>query len=96
MGLVDELGGFRTALDRAKELAGIDADKEVTLVILPEQRTMLQELLDPDDSPSSALRPPTELLLPGFGEAMGPLMARLSVLDAGGPVAMLPYLLTVD
>ena len=96
VGLVDELGGFRTALDRAKELAGIDAEKEVTLVILPEQRTMLQELLDPDDSPSSALRPPTELLLPGFGEVLGPLMARLSVLDAGGPVAMLPYLLTVD
>jgi protease-4 len=96
VGLVDELGGFRTALDRAKELAGIDAEKEVTLVILPEQRTMLQEVLDPDDSPSSALRPPTELLLPGFGEVLGPLMARLSVLDAGGPVAMLPYLLTVD
>ncbi len=96
VGLVDELGGFRTALDRAKELAGIDADQEVSLVILPERRTMLQELLDPDDSTGTALRPPAELLLPGLGEALGPLLARVPVLEAGGPIVMMPYLLTVD
>ena len=34
-GLVDELGGLRTAIDRAKVLAGFDADAEVKLVGLP-------------------------------------------------------------
>ena len=34
-GLVDELGGLRTAVDRAKVLAGLDADAEVRLVTLP-------------------------------------------------------------
>jgi protease-4 len=34
-GLVDELGGLRTAVDRAKVLAGLDADAEVKLVHLP-------------------------------------------------------------
>jgi protease-4 len=34
-GLVDELGGLRTAIDRAKVLAGFDADTDVKLVSLP-------------------------------------------------------------
>ena len=34
-GLVDELGGLRTAMRRAKVLAGFDADAEVKLVGLP-------------------------------------------------------------
>src|ERR1700758_382574 len=34
-GLVDELGGFRTALRRAKVLAGLDADAEVRIVNYP-------------------------------------------------------------
>ena len=34
-GLVDELGGLRTAVRRAKVLAGLDVDAEVTLVGYP-------------------------------------------------------------
>lgn len=34
-GLVDELGGFRTALRRAKVLAGLDEDADVRLVTFP-------------------------------------------------------------
>jgi protease IV len=34
-GLVDELGGLQTAIDRAKVLAGFTADDEVTLISLP-------------------------------------------------------------
>ena len=34
-GLVDELGGFRTAVRRAKVLAGLDEDTEVRLVSYP-------------------------------------------------------------
>ena len=34
-GLVDELGGLRTAISRAKVLAGLDADDDVRLVSYP-------------------------------------------------------------
>ena len=37
-GLVDELGGLRTAVDRAKVLAGFDADTEVKVVGCPARR----------------------------------------------------------
>ncbi|MEX1252227.1 MAG: signal peptide peptidase SppA, partial [Hyphomonas sp.] len=39
IGLVDELGGFMTALDKAKELAGIEADKQPLLVFYPHRKT---------------------------------------------------------
>ena len=65
-GLVDELGGLRTAIDRAKVLAGLDADADVKLVRLPGS-----SLLD-------ALRPkassqPAAASLP---DALGALLGR--------------------
>lgn len=47
-GLVDELGGLRAAIERAKALAGLDADAEVTLRRYPAPRSpiaALQQLL---------------------------------------------------
>jgi protease-4 len=72
-GLVDELGGLRTALRRAKILAGLDEDTEVHLVSYPS--SSLWELLRP--RPSSL---PAAASLP---EAVGALLGRslLGVLD---------------
>jgi protease IV len=39
IGLVDELGGFLTAIDKAKELGGIEADKTPMLVFYPHRKT---------------------------------------------------------
>ncbi len=71
--LVDELGGLRTAVRRAKVLAGLDEDSEVRLVSFPS--SSLWELLRP--RPSSL---PAAASLP---EAMGALLARsvVSVVD---------------
>ena len=44
-GLVDEYGGLDRAIEVAKELAKIPADKGVERVILPYPRTFLQELM---------------------------------------------------
>jgi protease-4 len=41
-GLVDELGGFRRAIDVAKEAAGIDLDEEVQLVFFPKAEGVLE------------------------------------------------------
>ncbi|MGC2652885.1 MAG: signal peptide peptidase SppA [Mycobacterium sp.] len=72
-GLVDELGGLRTALRRAKILAGLDEDTEVRIVSYP--NSSLWELLRP--RPSSL---PAAASLP---EAVGALLGRslLGVLD---------------
>ena len=48
-GLVDEFGGLDKAIEVAKQLAKIPADKCVERVILPYPRTFLQELLSTSD-----------------------------------------------
>lgn len=48
-GLVDEFGGLDRAIEVAKELAKIPADKGVQRVIFPYPRTFLQELLNSSD-----------------------------------------------
>jgi ClpP class serine protease len=46
VGLVDEFGGLDRAIDIAKELAKIPADKGVERVILPYPQTFIQQLLN--------------------------------------------------
>ena len=65
-GLVDELGGLRTAITRAKVLAGFDADADVRLVGYP--GSSLLEFLRP--KPSSQ---PAAASLP---DALGALLGR--------------------
>ena len=65
-GLVDELGGLRTAIDRAKELAGLQPDTDVRIVGYP--ASSLLDLLRP--KPSSQ---PAAASLP---DAIGVLVGR--------------------
>lgn len=53
-GLIDEFGGLERAIDIAKELAGLPADKDVRRVVFPAPRSFFQSLLDGDDSTISA------------------------------------------
>ena len=64
-GLVDELGGLRTAIDRAKVLAGFDADTEVKLVGLP--GSSLLDMLRPKQSS----QPAAASLPDAFGALLG-------------------------
>jgi protease-4 len=43
-GLVDDLGGFHTAIDVAKEQAGIEPTTEVDLIFLPKEKPLLARL----------------------------------------------------
>lgn len=45
-GLVDKLGGFETALDLAKQAAGIAADEDVTLKVYPPQKSGIEAIVD--------------------------------------------------
>jgi protease IV len=44
VGLVDKLGGLETAIDTAKEIAGIPAGEQVGLVFLPRPRSLLDRI----------------------------------------------------
>ncbi|MDO3636056.1 signal peptide peptidase SppA [Mycolicibacterium arseniciresistens] len=65
-GLVDELGGLRTAINRAKVLAGLDADADVRLVSYP--GSSLMDMLRPRQSSQ-----PAAASLP---DALGALVGR--------------------
>ena len=75
-GLVDELGGLRTAIRRAKILAGLDADAKVKITAYP--GSSLRETLRP--KPSSQ---PAGVSLDSLPDAVGGvLMSSLAgVLD---------------
>jgi protease IV len=45
-GLVDEIGGMEKAIEIAKQLAGLPADKEIKRVIFPEARPFLETFLE--------------------------------------------------
>ena len=58
LGLVDELGGYDTALKLAKKAAGIPESDEVKLVVYPQPKTFLQTLLQrrgPENSDKEAV-----------------------------------------
>jgi protease IV len=48
-GLIDEFGGLERAIDIAKELAGLPADKDVRRVVFPAPRPYLEELFGSDE-----------------------------------------------
>jgi len=99
IGLIDEVGGFRTALQLAKEKAGIDG--EVQLKMYPRQPTFIEQLLGQQPS-STALAP---LLDTWTSDSSMPLGTALqSVRDVftsaplfadGRPVVMAPYRIQV-
>jgi protease IV len=65
-GLVDELGGLRTAITRAKVLAGLDRDADVRIVRYP--GSSLMELLRP--------RPSSQPAAASLPDAVGALIGR--------------------
>lgn len=96
VGLVDELGTFRTALKLAKEKAGIEG--EVSLTLLPRQPSFWEQLLESQAAPGlggslsldqTLLRgqPGVEAAWDGLSRFLGaaPLFA------SGQPVLMPPY-----
>jgi protease-4 len=53
LGLVDELGGYDTALNLAKKAAGIPESDEVKIVVFPQEKSFLEALLQRNEADSS-------------------------------------------
>lgn len=89
LGLVDELGGFTTALAAVREIIEVEADADLDLRMYPRRQTLLESIMDrgPDSSQPSAaeavLLRAVETVRPfaqvarqlGLVERPGPLMA---------------------
>ena len=85
-GLVDELGGLRTAVRRAKEAVGLDPDDDVLLVPFPAPQSLFQELDD-------ALRGAVARALPRFSivELASRFEPLLTSVPLGTPVLVPPF-----
>lgn len=88
-GLVDALGGLDTAVDLAKQRAGIPADEDVELVVYPPRRSLYETLSEQFQSSSFNVWG----LLAGGTErsALGALTAPVRLFRRGEPLALMPY-----
>lgn len=87
-GLVDELGGLNRAVAIAKARAGIDAATDVSLVVYPPRRGLLDVLADPFGA-SARLGLPWAIG-PVERQALGTLTAPLRLFRRGEPLALMP------
>lgn len=100
-GLVDEFGGLETAIDVAKSLAKLPADKEVTRVVLPKPRSLLDRFLGAaEDTTFSSTQSDKarEALIRSLPEDMRRSLRYAALLDRmkkGEAMTMLPYELQV-
>jgi protease-4 len=90
IGLVDELGGYPTALRLAREAAGLAPDAPIKLKVFPEKRTLLQALMErekgePSESAALAARTLTTLQ-PYLREAR-----RIGLTPPRGELSMPPW-----
>jgi protease-4 len=74
-GLVDELGGLRTAVERAKVLAGFEADTEVRVVGLP--GSGLMDMLRPKASSQPAAASLPEAVGAVLGQSVAGLLGQV-------------------
>jgi len=87
-GLVDELGGFERAISLAKERAGIKQDENVSLVIYPATKNLLEILLDDGSVPQARLS------FNGF-DLLRSADRNLPALLQGGMLAVTPYAFSI-
>lgn len=83
-GLVDELGGFERAVSLAKERAGIAEDEDVSLLIYPSTKNLLEVLFEDGSLPQA------KLSFEGF-DLLRAADPNLPALLEGGMLALTPY-----
>jgi protease-4 len=88
-GLIDELGGLTRAIALAKARAGIDTGADVSLVIYPPRRGLLEALSDPFGAAAAPL-PMFRLLGSSERQALAALAAPLRRFRRGEVLAIMP------
>jgi protease-4 len=92
-GLVDEFGGLDRAIEVAKQLARIPADKGVERVILPYPQTFLQELLSGGDNSNTQIEQQRAVLaaLPEDARRAFRYMALMDRMKNGESMLLMPF-----
>lgn len=92
LGLVDELGGLRRAIDIAKQRARIDANRQVELEIYPPRRSLYDLVANPFGSAAAARAagPLGALFADPRAQAVESLASRLQLFRSGEPLALMP------
>ncbi len=91
LGLVDELGGIWKAVERAKELAEIPPEQEVSLIVVPEPMNLFERFLEGD----LVLTPPTVQIPPRIRKVVSSLQ-WLNMMGSGEILAMMPYIIEFE
>ena len=84
LGLVDELGGFDTALNLVKKAINVSEKEEVKIVVFPREKTLLESLMERGGADNSDK------------EAVGAVAAMSEMLKVMQPVAREMHALGVD
>ncbi len=93
-GLIDEFGGLDKAVEIAKQLANIPADKSVRRVVFPAPRTFLQQLFGGGDDEVTVEAERPNATINALPEEVRRRLAYLSLFEhisRGETMAMLPY-----
>jgi protease-4 len=88
-GLVDELGGLRTAVNRAKRQLSLDEDADVALVVYPPPRSLAQQLAEALGGLRYALAPTP------LDRVLARARPWLRAVADGTPAALLPFSLEI-
>jgi protease IV len=100
-GLVDEYGGLDKAIEVAKKLANLPADKGIERVVLPQPPTFLQQLMNVDDESgdqASAEAKQQASILSALPEDMRQTLRYAQLLDRaskGEAIYMMPFRLRI-
>lgn len=96
-GLVDDFGGLDKAIEVAKQLAKIPADKGVERVIFPYPTTFLQQLLSPSDNSNTEIEQQRKVFaaLPEDARRALRYMALMDRMKNGESMLLMPFDLRV-
>jgi protease-4 len=81
LGLVDELGGYATALRLAKQAAGIGENERIRLQVFPAEKSLVETLLG--EGPERSAETRLETTLAHALKAIQPLVRRAQMLEGG-------------
>jgi protease-4 len=97
-GLVDEFGGLEKAIDIAKELASLPADKDIRRVVFPEPRPFLESIFGSDRSAESKEKQAQAAILeslPSDVRRAFRFSALLDKMQRGEAMIMMPFELEI-
>jgi protease-4 len=100
-GLVDEYGGLDKAIEIAKQLANIPAEKSIQRVIMPQPPTFLEQLMSAsgdDDASADATAKQQATLLNALPEDLRESLRYAQLLDRaakGEPIYLMPFKLRI-